>query len=43
MPNAWGHLSRLQYARILLKELAATPYDALLLKTRPRLPIPPSP
>jgi uncharacterized SAM-binding protein YcdF (DUF218 family) len=43
MPNAWGHLSRFQYARILLKELAATPYDAVLLKTRRRLPPTPPP
>jgi uncharacterized SAM-binding protein YcdF (DUF218 family) len=43
IPNARGHLSRFQYARILLKELAATPYDALLLKTRRRLPPAPPP
>jgi uncharacterized SAM-binding protein YcdF (DUF218 family) len=31
MPNGWGRLSTFRYARTLLKEMLATPYDAMLL------------
>jgi len=31
MPNGWGRLSAMKYARTVLKEILATPYDAMLL------------
>lgn len=34
MPNAWRRLGRLNYARLVLKEVVATPYDGLLLVAR---------
>jgi uncharacterized SAM-binding protein YcdF (DUF218 family) len=36
MPAEWGRLSTGTYARLVLKEFVATPYDALLLLARPR-------
>lgn len=36
MPSEWGRLSTATYARLVLKEIIATPYDALLLLARPR-------
>jgi uncharacterized SAM-binding protein YcdF (DUF218 family) len=34
VPSGWGRLSSFHYARLILKEVAATPYDALLLLGR---------
>ena len=34
MPNSWGHLSRPHYAKLVAKEVVATPYDAILLLAR---------
>ena len=34
MPDSWGRLGRARYARLVLKEVIATPYDALLLLGR---------
>jgi uncharacterized SAM-binding protein YcdF (DUF218 family) len=34
MPSARRHLARARYARLVLKEMAATPYDAMLLLGR---------
>lgn len=31
VPSGWGRLSRLKYARLILKEAIAAPYDAALL------------
>jgi uncharacterized SAM-binding protein YcdF (DUF218 family) len=36
MPAEWGRLSKGTYLRLVLKEVIATPYDALLLLARPR-------
>lgn len=34
MPSSWGQMSRLRYAKLVGKEIVATPYDALLLLAR---------
>lgn len=36
MPSGWGRLSTAKYVRSVLKEVLATPYDAMLLLARRR-------